>query len=122
MNMPLHAQSIFIWPHTAILAICLVISAAAQVLLKMGASGRHVWWQSLFDRRTLLGYGAFAFVTVAMMYAMQRLDLKFVVGSQSLIYVLVALGARLVLKERFSRRHRIGLLLIVAGVIVFNLY
>jgi drug/metabolite transporter (DMT)-like permease len=81
----------------------------------------RLWWQSFLKLHTLLGCGLLTFVTISMVFAMQRLELKFVTAVQALIYVLVVIGARLVLKEHLTRTRIVGLALIVVVVVVFNL-
>jgi len=120
MAFPTLGSLTIIWPHTAILLTCVVLASAAQLLLKLGADRRRVWWQSFLDGRTLLGYGLLVLVAVAMVFAMQRLELKLATGAQALVYVLVVLGARLFLNERLTPWRVMGLALIAAGVVVFN--
>jgi drug/metabolite transporter (DMT)-like permease len=110
----------FIWPHTAILFLCVVLTSVSQLLLKFGSGGEGRWWQSFVRLQTLLGYGLLTLVTILMVFVMQRLELKFVTAVQALIYVLVVIGARFVLKERLTKNRIVGLALIVAGVVVFN--
>lgn len=111
----------FIWPHTTILFLCVVLTSISQLLLKSGSGGGGRWWQSFMRVHTLLGYGLLTLVTILMVFVMQRLELKFVTAVQAFIYVLVVIGARFVLKERLTKNRIVGLALILAGVVVFNL-
>lgn len=109
------------WPNFGVLLTCVFLTSAAQLCLKSGSANRSNILASVLHPRTLFGYGLLALVTVSMVFASQRLPLKLVVAFQAPIYVLVMIGACAFLGERPTTRGILGALLIVLGVVVFNL-
>jgi drug/metabolite transporter (DMT)-like permease len=107
--------------HYGAMAVGILLTGLAQVLLKLGMSHRDSWVSSFFDWRTLIGYGFFGVVTVLNVYAMQEIELKVTGAWGSMTYVLVLLLSGLVFKERMGRAVILGCVLISAGILVFNL-
>jgi drug/metabolite transporter (DMT)-like permease len=108
------------WPHSGMLAMCILLTATAQLLLKAGASRPHPL-ASFLNPQTAAGYALLAGVTLMMVYVMQRIELKVATAFQSVTFLLVLAGAMLFLRERVTRARVLGSLLIVAGIAVFFL-
>ena len=104
------------------LAACLA-TVAAQLLLKRGAAashGRHplrLWW----NPGTLVGYGLFFLATLLNLAAFQLWPLKVGVALGALTLVAVVAGSRLFFREALIGPAIGGLLVVLAGVLVFNL-
>jgi multidrug transporter EmrE-like cation transporter len=67
--------------------------------------------------------GGYALLLVAMvipLYALKFIDMKFAAIFESLGYVFIMVLSAFVLRERITRRLVVGIILIVAGVIVFG--
>jgi multidrug transporter EmrE-like cation transporter len=67
--------------------------------------------------------GGYALLLVAMvipLYALKFIDMKFAAIFESLGYVFIMVLSAVVLRERITRRLILGIILIVAGVIVFG--
>lgn len=76
--------------------------------------------KSLFSRYLVIT--AVLVVTGALAYiiAINRLDLAVAFSFTSLSYILVLLGAWLIIKERINIYHLVGVAGIVIGLVVFN--
>jgi drug/metabolite transporter (DMT)-like permease len=107
-------------PHLAALALSVILPAAGQTLLSMGASHREKILASFLHPLTLAGYAVFVAGTVACVFAMQKVDLKTGSTWAALTYPLVALSAWFILREPFSLRVLAGCLCIVFGVSIFH--
>jgi len=107
--------------HAAALAVCVVLTACAQLLLKMGAAGKPTFSASFANRRTVSGYAILGIVTVLVVYALQGLELKVVTAFMSLTYLLVSISAWLFLREELTPNRVLGCLLIMAGIVVFSI-
>ena len=100
----------------------IVLTAAAQLLLKAGAArshGRHALrlWA---NRQVILGYGVFFCVTLLNLAAYRALPLKTGVALSPLLLLLVVAGSRIFFHERIRPDTMLGLGLVLAGVAVFN--
>ena len=115
---PVSANSFY---HYMALALCIVLTSIAQLLLKFGASNKQTVSHSFVNRSTLGGYGLLAVVTIISVYAMQVIELKVVTAWVSATYLLVVLLARTVLKEPLTIMKMVGCGLITLGGVIFSL-
>lgn len=103
---------------TILLSILIVVlNAAGQMLLKIGAARRN--GNSLINRYVVAGYVLFFLIVLFSYFLMHVIELKYFAVLMSMSYVAVALAARFILGEQISKQRAIGTLLIVAGVSVF---
>ena len=109
-------------------AVALFLSSVAmassgQVLLKKGAlRGRdRSVLRSFLDPYVLAGYTLLLVSTVTSTIALKVLPLHLTVALLPLGYVLVVLLSVAVLAERLRRQHVWGMLIILAGIVLFNL-
>jgi len=97
-----------------------LLSASGQLLLaagsKEGASASMV--ALLLTPRVVGGLACWTASTLLWMAALQREQLAAVYALTSLNYILVPLGARLLLGERVGPARAVGMGLIAAGVLV----
>lgn len=107
--------------HTLALFACVILTACAQILLKIGASKEGRWISGYLNYSTFAGYTVFAVVTVLGVYAMQVIELKIATAWTGATYALVAIAAAVILKERLSKRRIFGPVLIVTGIIFFHI-
>ena len=101
-----------------------ILTAVAQLLLKTGAKSRskQSGMRKLFTNRfTIVGYGIFVLVTLLNLYALKEIPLIQMVFFVPLSYLLVILASRWVLGEVVTKSQWLGLLLLLAGLITFNL-
>jgi multidrug transporter EmrE-like cation transporter len=106
--------------HYLAMAIAILLTSFAQVLLKSGVTGKESWHRGLLSWRTVIANSMFVIVTILNVYAMQAIDLKIVSAWVSVTYVLVILLSWKVLKEKLDHIIAIGCVLIVSGIIIFN--
>jgi undecaprenyl phosphate-alpha-L-ara4N flippase subunit ArnE len=94
-----------------------VLSAAGQILLKMGAEGATAL-SDYANLRILLGLGCYALGAAVWVLALARLPLSRVYPFTILTFVLVYIAAVHFLDERISLALAIGVLLVFSGLVV----
>ena len=99
-----------------------VMTAFGQLFMKLGAlRGRgHSLIRSFTDPFTVLGYAFMLGTTVVSTIALRTLPLHLTVSLLPLSYIVVIVLSVAVLHERMQRHHVGGMLLILIGVIIFN--
>ncbi len=99
------------------------MASVGQVLLKKGAvrGRRGTILASFLDPYVLAGYTLMLASTITSTIALKVLPLSLTVALQPVGYVLVVLLSVTVLSERMRRRHVLGALVILLGVVIFNL-
>lgn len=95
------------------LALAILATAAGQLLFKQASVRRA-------RALTLLAIVSFCVAPAAAYMALRDLDLATVYVSTVLSQLLVVLASLLWFGEHYRRRQWLGLALIVAGVLVFN--
>ena len=104
------------------LALSCLAAAAAQLLLKRGASeGAEASWlglSSLHSGWVWLGIVALIASLVWWLSALRNIPLSVASNLSGVVHVLVPLGCWLMLGETISPKRWIGILLVVAGVLV----
>ncbi len=113
--------------------LCTLLGAAGQVLIKMGAKASAVtapWttaagiWANLWAMATtpslIGGYGLYALMTVAFIYALRDEELSVMYPIISLTYVWVAGLSVWLFSETVNLHKFLGVLIIVAGVVVLG--
>ena len=110
------------WFALALVLISSGISAASQLLLKLSAVAKHKnLLLEYLNWQVLTSYGLLFATTLINMVAMRYLPFKVVTILGTSSYVFVALLSRLVFHERMGRKKAAGMLLILCGMVVFNL-
>jgi small multidrug resistance pump len=100
-----------------------VIASIGQLLIKRGATRRRhgALLASFFDPFVISGYVLMLASTVLSTIALKVLPLKTTVSLQPLGFLLVVFLSVAFLRERMRRHHLWGMLLILAGIVIFNL-
>jgi small multidrug resistance pump len=98
-----------------------IMAAFGHVLIKKGATRTHSLTGSFFDSFVIAGYVLMLASTVATTISLKTMPLKLTVSLQPLGFILVVLLSVAFLRERMRRHHLWGMLLIVAGIVIFNL-
>jgi drug/metabolite transporter (DMT)-like permease len=100
-----------------------VMASAGQLLMKKGAlRGRDSsLFGSFLDPFAIAGYALMLGSTVTSTIALKILPLHLTVSLLPLGYVVVVLLSVTVLRERMRRHHIWGMLVILVGIVVFNL-
>jgi drug/metabolite transporter (DMT)-like permease len=105
------------------LFIAAALTVIAQLLLKRGASVKHKnrFVELFLNQYVILGYILFVTVTVLSMYALKQVPLIMMVVINPLIQILVVVLSMFLFKERLNKMQLRGFILIVLGIIVFNI-
>lgn len=108
-------------PHVQI-ALSIVLSAAAQVLLKRGigadAEGSWLGFAALRSGWVWMGIAAMIGSLLSWLYALRFLALSVAFSLSGAIHALVPVGSWVFLGETISGKRWLGIALVVAGVIV----
>lgn len=94
----------------------------SQTLLKMGAnkSSEKKLASAYINPCTFTAYVLYIVVTILTVYALKEIPLKFFYTATSLKFVFVLILSRLVLYEKIDNKKTIAIVLIVSGVVIFN--
>jgi drug/metabolite transporter (DMT)-like permease len=100
-----------------------IMASIGQVLIKKGASRgkERPVIRSFFDPFVIAGYMLMLASTVTSTIALKVLPLKTTVSLLPLGYIVVVFLSIAVLRERMRRHHVWGMLIILAGIVIFNL-
>jgi small multidrug resistance pump len=100
-----------------------IMASIGQVLIKKGASRgkERPVIRSFFDPFVIAGYMLMLASTVTSTIALKVLPLKITVSLLPLGYIVVVFLSIAVLRERMRRQHVWGMLIILAGIVIFNL-
>ena len=107
--------------QVAIFVAGVCLAAFGQVLMKKGATRGRSLIGSFFDPFVITGYALMLVSTVTSTIALKVLPLKLTVTLLPLGYIVVVLLSVMLLRERMRRHHVWGMLIILAGIVVFNL-
>jgi len=98
--------------------IAIILTGIAQILLKMGSKNKVSVYCNKFS---IIGYFLLFIVTIFGILALKGLDLKFYYALTSLNYILILIFSYIILKEEITKNKIMGIILIVWGIIIFNL-
>lgn len=99
-----------------------LIASLAQILLKLSANKIYdKAYKEYFNIYVILSYTILFTSIVLTTIAYRGVALKNGPIIESLGYVFVLLFSGVIIKERISTRRLIGILIIISGVIIFNL-
>jgi len=108
--------------YIAIFFLSVLIASVSQILLKKSAMKQYAYkWQEYLNPYVIFGYGLLFLSMLLTVYGYKGVDLKTGPVIESTSYVFVAILSAIFLKERVSGKKKLGLLIIVIGVIVSNL-
>ena len=116
----------FIWHPWTHVGIAVVLSAAAQLWMKLGANTVVVvggWWsllgfQGLASWWTWLGILAYILSFGSWLYALKHLPLGYAFNLTNIVYVLVPLASWWFLGEQLGFMRLVGIALILLGVVL----
>jgi multidrug transporter EmrE-like cation transporter len=123
--LPKPAPGLFWNPYLQIF-LTVVLTAAAQILLKIGADGSaandSVWsWLGLTELAsgwTWLGIAAFVASFGGWLYALRFLPLGLAFALTNGVHIFVPIGSWLFLHENISLLRGSGILVIIAGIVL----
>jgi drug/metabolite transporter (DMT)-like permease len=105
--------------------LAVILTGISQVLLKIGSAHQGKRKESVLtaylNRPTFIAYGLFLIVTVISVIALKEMPLKVFYTITSLNFVIILGLSWWYLKEDVNMKMVAGTILIISGVLVFNL-
>ncbi len=109
-----------IWTYVLLMVLSVFISSISQVLLKSSANRPHERGiHEYLNPLVITAYVIFFAASLLSVTALKKVPVNHVAIIEASGYIFVAVMARIFLKEKISRKTRIGLLLIIVGILVF---
>lgn len=109
------------------ISVCILIlsvfaASVSQILLKISANKTYASGiREYLNKYVTAGYGLLFLSTLLTMIALKKVPLSWSPVIESASYIFVSVMGYFVLKERFSKRKLLGLLVILMGILVFSL-
>lgn len=98
------------------------ISAISQVVLKTSANQKHdKWWKDYLNFKVIVAYGIFFVSSFITIFAYKGVPFSLGPMLEATGYLWVAILGYIFLKEKVTNRKKLGLLLIIVGIIIANL-
>lgn len=109
-------------PYILFVIAGVVISAFSQILLKKGAMRPHISFiRDYLNAPVIIGYGMMFLALFCSMNAYRGLEMMTVAVTEAIGFILVPILSRFFFKEKFTTGKVIGMLIIVAGVVIYNI-
>lgn len=106
----------------AILLFSVFIASLAQILLKISANKKYdSRWGTYMNLHVIVSYGLFFISTVLTIIALREIELKNVQIVSSIGYIYILVLGKLFLREDITKNKVLGNIIIIAGVVIFNL-
>jgi drug/metabolite transporter (DMT)-like permease len=104
--------------------IAVLFTAISQILLKIGAkSAKNKRLITLYlNRFTVVGYVILFGVTIINLYVYKFLDLKYSLTILPFTFILVGIFSYFLFNEKFTKNKLIGSIIVIIGVIIFNIH
>ncbi|MGB9928925.1 MAG: hypothetical protein ACPK85_11060 [Methanosarcina sp.] len=101
----------------------ILFTGSSQVLLKLGAkkANKNKFIMAYINPYTFFAYCLYLLTTLLTVYALKDIPLNLFYASTSLKFVLILALSKLMLQEKIDPGKVFAVLLIVVGVIVFNM-
>lgn len=108
--------------HALIMVLGVVIAGFSQLLLKSAAQRTYKHWiYQYLNVRVILGYGIMVASTLCTVIAYHVLPLSMAPACDAFGQVVVAFLSWLILKEKITWRKLMGIIVILAGILIFFL-
>lgn len=108
--------------YTGIYLVAVLIASVSQILLKKSAQKKYPSpWREYLNRYVLCAYGLLFLSMFLTVFAYRQVDLKTGPVLEAFSYICVAALGVIFLQEKLSRGKKLGLCIIVIGIIVFYL-
>ena len=102
----------------------IVLTSVAQLILKKAALVSNKKSFSIFSYLNIysvVSYALFVIVTLLNLYALKKIQVKEMVIFLPLTYLIIPIFSYLLFKEKIGKQHILGILVIITGIIIFNL-
>lgn len=107
-------------PYYLSLAAGILLGVAAQLLLKVGATGEGNFVAQLFRPQTIIGLGLYGLAAFFYIVALRKIPVTVAFPSVALSYAIIAVLGYLVLREPLGVGQVAGIAMIMAGVVLVN--
>ena len=108
--------------YIGIFLISVLVSSVSQILLKISAGKTYdSKIKEYLNAPVIIAYGLFFLSTVVTVLAYKYVDLSLGPVLEATGYIWVTLLGYLILREKVSRKKLLGLIVIIVGIIVFNI-
>lgn len=107
-----------------ILGIMVVlISSFSQILLKLAANDtNNKSFKTLFNSKVIIAYGIlFLMMFVNARFVYKHIEMNSIGIIEAFAYIFIPILSWLFLHEKISKRQLIGVVIILIGIIIFNL-
>lgn len=106
-----------------VLALTVVFfTATGQILLKIGSGqGKSKSLAPYLNLTTITAYALFFFVTLLSVIILEEIPLKLFYAFTSLNILLVIILSHIFLRESITKNHIFAVIIIMSGLIIFNL-
>lgn len=102
------------------LAAGILLGVAAQLLLKVGATGEGNLLAQLFRPQTIVGLGLYGMAAFFYIIALRKIPVTVAFPSVALSYAIIAVLGYIWLKEPLGLFQIAGIVMIMAGVMLVN--
>ena len=107
-------------PFYLSLAAGILLGVAAQLLLKVGATGEGDFMVQLFRPQTIIGLGLYGMAAFFYIIALRKIPVTVAFPSVALSYAIIAVLGYLWLREPLGVGQIAGIAMIMAGVVLVN--
>ena len=108
--------------YVAIFMASVFIAAVSQILLKKSAMKQYDYkFGDYLNAYVICAYGLLFLSMILTVYAYKGVDLKTGPVIEATSYIYVAVLSAIFLKEKISNKKKIGLLIIIVGILISNI-
>ena len=108
--------------YIALFLFSVFISSVSQIMLKTSANINYKRWiDEYLNPKVIVAYGLFFASSLLTVFAYKYVPLSMGPILEATGYVFVSVLGYFVLKEKIGKRKIIGLIIIISGIIIFNM-
>jgi len=108
--------------YTIIFCFAVFISCCAQIILKKSAQKKYdSTIKEYLNLRVFIGYSMLMLPTLISVWALKGIQLKNAPILESVGYIYILILSKVFLKEKITKNKLIGNIIIILGIIIFNL-
>lgn len=101
--------------------ISVLIAVCSQILLKISANKEYdTKIQEYLNVFVIVGYGMFFVSSIISVISLKGISISLSSIVESLSYILIPIASHFFLKEKINKKQLLGMIIIIVGVIVFN--
>lgn len=108
--------------YIALFLFSVFISSVSQIMLKTSANKEHTRWiDEYLNPKVIIAYGLFFASSLLTVFAYKYVPLSMGPILEATGYVFVSVLGYFILKEKIGKRKILGLIIIVLGIMIFNM-